>query len=252
MKTYIINLKRSVNRKNYINRLIEPYSLFQPEFIEGVDGKMLSEEERNKLFDSKKARMRYGRACNPGEQGCTLSHQKCYHKLLDSTDQYALILEDDITFNSLVLPVIEKILPEMDVESPLIILLSGGYWYSRKDHVIDKNFNMVKVYDAYYTHSYLINKAAAKLLQHAYPFFLADDWKYIRSLGIIMKAIQPHLISQRQRWEEGFESLIYMKDAKISKNSVSIKRKIEIYYEGGVKKLLKLCGRYENTVGGWS
>ena len=96
IKTYIINLKKSVKRHDYMQSILSPYSFIDIHFIEAVDGRTLSEEEVEQAFDNKNTIKHYGRKLNRGEIGCTLSHRKCYATLLESDAPYALILEDDI------------------------------------------------------------------------------------------------------------------------------------------------------------
>lgn len=245
MKTYIINLAESVERKEYMKRLLIPFSVFDVEFIEGVDGRVMTESERAELFDEQKAYAMYGRKCKPGEIGCTLSHQKCYRRLAEGAENYALILEDDIAFEPAIVNILPLLEKEIDVEQPRIILLSGGYWYWRKKKSLIDEYSIVSVYDAYFTHAYLINKSAANkcILQKAY--ILADDWKYISSQGVEMQACFPHLIGQLP--EEKCQSLIFNpKESRgMIKANMSIVRQLRMYFVGGMKKLLALLGKYE-------
>ena len=60
MISYTINLKRSLDRRAYVNSELEKISFVENKYIEGVDGNLLSEEDLN-LFGQKKAKRRYGR-----------------------------------------------------------------------------------------------------------------------------------------------------------------------------------------------
>ena len=97
MKAYIINLKEAIERRNYMQKQLAllPPSL-SSEFIEAVNGKGMNREQLEENFDYEKFRLRYAKEVRPGEIGCTLSHQKCYRRLLESKEKYVLILEDDI------------------------------------------------------------------------------------------------------------------------------------------------------------
>ena len=96
MKAYIINLKKSVDRKKYMQEQLEKMFFLSAEFVEAVDARGMTEREKNVFFDTELFCKRYVKEVRPGEIGCTLSHQKCYRKLVESRDKYALILEDDI------------------------------------------------------------------------------------------------------------------------------------------------------------
>ena len=132
MKTYIVNLESSPERKEYMENLLKDIPALEYEFIKAVDGRKLTDSERNALFDSSRAFKRYGRECRPGEIGCTLSHQQCYKKIAESAEDYALILEDDIVINCTDNAIWEKMQAFLCKENkPMVLLLSGNYWYSR-------------------------------------------------------------------------------------------------------------------------
>ena len=196
MKTYVINLEDAVARKQYMQEQLEKLPLLSPEFIAAVDGRKMTEQEQKQVFDIKKFEERYSRKVRSGEIGCTLSHQKCYQKLVDSVEEYALILEDDAVLNDYYQNcIVNDICPLLQVDIPQIVLLSGRYWYFKSQR-LSENYRIAEVYDALQTHAYVINRSAAKLLIEAYPFIYADDWWYIRNKGIRIRAILPHLVDQ--------------------------------------------------------
>ena len=81
MKAYIINLKKSVDRKKYMQEQLEKMFFLSAEFVEAVDARGMTEREKNVFFDTELFCKRYVKEVRPGEIGCTLSHQKCYRKL---------------------------------------------------------------------------------------------------------------------------------------------------------------------------
>ena len=133
MKAYIINLKKSVDRKKYMQEQLEKMFFLSAEFVEAVDARGMTEREKNVFFDTELFCKRYVKEVRPGEIGCTLSHQKCYRKLVESRDKYALILEDDIVIRhniDTLVPEIEKLL---NTDEPRVILLVGiGTWVQRQ------------------------------------------------------------------------------------------------------------------------
>ena len=97
LKTYVVNLEKSVARKQYMQELLKNCEFLDIEFMKAIDGRLMSEDQRKDLFDYDASMKHYGRYLNEGEVGCALSHRSCYKALLDSDRSYAMVLEDDIS-----------------------------------------------------------------------------------------------------------------------------------------------------------
>ena len=192
--TLIINLAQSVGRKAYMDNLIKKYPNLSVSYVNAVYGKSLSQSQLDSCFDMELSYKRYGRDLNSGEIGCTLSHFKCYKQLLSSLDNYALILEDDITIIKDISN-LEWIIPLIDNDIPTVILLSGDYWYYVK-RAINNEYDIADVLDAVGTYSYFINKAAARLIikKNPRPANVADNWSLYKSQGVKIKAIYPYMV----------------------------------------------------------
>lgn len=189
ISTYIINLKSSFVRKQYMNNLLKQYSFLNIQYIEAIDGKLLSDEDINNEFDKQLCLKQYGRILKRGEIGCVLSHRKCYQTLLSTSNSYTLILEDDI---HLMRPLDELQMMDLDrllnVNTPTIFLLSGDYWFYKRRKVVD-------VYDAIGAYAYFINRAAALVISSIpKPYNVADDWTLYKQHGVKLKAIYPYLV----------------------------------------------------------
>jgi glycosyl transferase family 25 len=244
MKAYIINLACSIDRRKYVKEVLEPFANIEIQFIEGINGKILSEEEREEAFADSVSFQRYGRYLRPGEVGCTLSHHACYKELAQSNENYVLIFEDDIIPYKELVDVLTLLKRYIDTRVPTIILLSGGYWYWTKQK-LDHTYQLASIYDANFTHAYLINKKAAQLLVNEKPFWLADDWEYLKSKGIKLQGIFHHAVDQN--WNGTLKSLIFdptMSNSIIRKN-MQISQVIESYCTGFTRKILKFIGHYE-------
>lgn len=87
MKTYIINLKNSIDRRNHIEKQLRQNNI-PYEIVEAVDGRLIPEKELNRIREENPEQL-------PTEVGCMLSHLKVYRRIVDSGEPYALILEDD-------------------------------------------------------------------------------------------------------------------------------------------------------------
>jgi len=94
MKTYIINLERSMVRKEHILREAEKCGLSY-ELVKAVDGKELSREDIEEMCDVD-AIEAYPDWLTPGMLGCALSHYNVYKKIIQDNTETAFVLEDDM------------------------------------------------------------------------------------------------------------------------------------------------------------
>lgn len=196
IRTYLINLKESTARKDKVLKDISRYSLLDVEVVEAVNGKKLTEEEKDLLFDRKRFKRIYSREPLDGEIGCTLSHRECYRRLFASDNEYALILEDDVRFvhPDDVESVLEKAVGMLPSGKSGMILLNRCFCFYSKTLSVCGNFSFHRVWTATGTCAYLINRyAAKKLLSVNKPFIVADGFGYMRMKGIYIQGIYPAL-----------------------------------------------------------
>lgn len=247
MRTYIINLARSKERRVYMERLLAIFPSLITEFIDAVDGNLLTSIQIKELFDNDYSFKLYGKQLSRGEIGCTLSHQICYKKLCESSEEYALILEDDLQINDCTISSIINYLDlYMENKKPMVLLLSGDYWWINKKKFWGK-YSIVDVYDASCAQSYIINKKAAKILLSERPGFLADDWMLF-SKKIKIKAVYPHLMDQNRK---DFETEVKAKNIGIIRRNLSWKRNIEFYINSICKHILGKKGHFESKKFKW-
>lgn len=67
------------------------------EFVEGIDGWSLTEDERSRMVDAE-AVARYPKWLTPGMVGALLSHRLVYERIAEAGHTRALVLEDDARF----------------------------------------------------------------------------------------------------------------------------------------------------------
>lgn len=103
MLRLVINLDKSVDRltqvSNQLAKLNIPF-----ERIRAINGKELNESIKKSIIypiDHFETKVRFTRALTDGEIGCFLSHRKCWERLLESNEDWALVMEDDITISHL-------------------------------------------------------------------------------------------------------------------------------------------------------
>lgn len=177
MKSFLISVDESGLR---LNRFFTNNHLSPSDFnILGVDGRKLSSIDYYNLGVKKSFP-----PLSPAELGCTLSHVKALKQFLESENDYALVLEDDVLFK-------EKIdFDEIDLK-PLgtnFIFLLGGINLTLCKKIRGKDFllnkmNILKVNKKfrrflYYTMGYIIDREAAKnvISYHENSCKKADDW----------------------------------------------------------------------------
>ena len=135
------------------------------------------------------------RKIRSGEIGCTLSHQKCYRKIIENGLPYALILEDDLLDGADFDALTRLLEPLLRTSEPRIILLSGDFWWLTS-RPIDATHRLARLFDGYMAHSYLINQAGARRIISDRPGYIADDWRYLIHKGLHIYGLLPHAVNQ--------------------------------------------------------
>lgn len=96
----VVNMKRSVDRWEKMQQQMKALQFSEEDFsrIDAVDGRKLSAEELNRWMSplSSREKVDFPGQLEAGEVGCFLSHRKGWKQLLDSSEEWALIMEDDI------------------------------------------------------------------------------------------------------------------------------------------------------------
>ena len=246
--SYIINLKTSEDRKAYMTQIMKPFPFLKPVFVEAVNGRLLSTDEIRSLFNVGEGYRRYGREIRQTEVGCTLSHKKCAQALLESSEKVALVLEDDLVWQSEQLKdIIGAVHKYMDVDDPIICLLSGDYLFTRLSD-FSCGYRIAAVWDAVCAQAYLINRSAAEKLLSMDNWHLADDWYEIRHAGIKLIALYHHVADQNRA---DIKSVIAEKYAGINRKKMATRFMIRSCWRSLVDKLLVWCGHFEEKNFKW-
>ncbi|MBK2001317.1 glycosyltransferase family 25 protein, partial [Campylobacter sp. 2018MI35] len=186
MKFLIINLKKATQRKKYISQLCQKYKL-DYEIIEAVDGKTIDKNEYLNIVDYDKMLNFHKRKLGLGELGCSLSHKKCYEKMLREDVNHAIILEDDAYFDERLLNFL-KYINEFPKDLELLLLGHQRQVYNDDGFRIESPYSrrFVKKIANYKirrlisrgngTYGYFITKnGALKLLSHLKKMYLPID-----------------------------------------------------------------------------
>jgi GR25 family glycosyltransferase involved in LPS biosynthesis len=95
--SYIIHLPTSTARQPLVAALVT--QLPGAQVVDAVDGRLMSAKQTRANYQPHSHYPRYPFTLLPGEVGCFLSHRKCWQMIVDSGDDYALIVEDDVALN---------------------------------------------------------------------------------------------------------------------------------------------------------
>ena len=237
---YVINLKSSYLRREYMEKLLSPYPSLDVNFIEAVDGRIMPKDSLSEVFDFDSCIKRNGRIINPGEIGCALSHRKCYHEMIHSNKDYALILEDDITVvGDMNTAINHNTINFMHSSEPRILFLSGDYWYWRKKPITD-------VFFAVGSYAYFINRAAAEIvLEINKPYNVADDWDLYKSMGVKLYSVYPYVVDANI---QNLPSDINQEHWGILRKEMSLGNVIRSYIVGIIKRFLFHFGHFESKI----
>ncbi|WNS38331.1 glycosyltransferase family 25 protein [Enterobacter chuandaensis] len=198
MKAYIINLESAKERKESVKAQAEHTGL-RYEFIQAVDGRKIPVNLLSLL------RKEHSYAVTPGEIGCSLSHLAAYKALASSNENCALVLEDDIFIPDNISQFLSELEKKITTNTPCVYLLSHVNHYNSKSIFdLPSNHKIHEVYNAAFTHAYVINRAAALvLLDKLFPVWcVADQWQTFREFGLIrLYGAIPEYIKTNPKYE---------------------------------------------------
>ena len=188
---YVISLERDTEKRKVIKETLQGFNL-NFSFINAIDGISLPESQINLIRErSVGAVASRGFPATAGEIGCTLSHVKAYHQVLEDNQIWACILEDDVILDER-FKVFINTFQSTNMNSKDLYLMGGQYGLGIK-YIIKSNKNINYIGGAAFhktirsqylvqrTCCYLISSAMAKKLLRLSQesFILADDWGYL-------------------------------------------------------------------------
>lgn len=183
MKIYVVNLKRSVERRKAISAQLDALGLAY-EIVDAVDGRDMTEEELVDIVDDV-------RQFTVSQAGCQLSHNKIYTLMQQQADTHALVLEDDALITD---PSFGKLLQDLDIQLPENYITLLTYFWCREGNLLLRPFpgtrpmayqQEYRLYKPNVVHgiarsgAYMLSKAtAAALLAFQTPKLIcqADSW----------------------------------------------------------------------------
>ena len=201
-KIFILNLKNDEKRRENIVKELKKQNISNYEIIEAVDGNKINSKEIDLLI-SKNSKF-----INPintnmskSEIGCALSHIKIYKKIINHNLDFALILEDDAIFTNKFTEDLKKFIIKNLKYKKQIMLLSELWEFYKKPLDKNNNYEIVDVTNAFFTHSYFINREAAKsLVSFNFPIkTVADNFVIFKIYcGIKITGLSPFILKQEK------------------------------------------------------
>lgn len=195
---FIISLKSDVERRDKISKLLANTNI-NYEFFDAVDyrSELFQDKKRNVSINSAKV---YGEMTEP-EMACTLSHLCVYQQILDNDYKWALILEDDVTFDSRLAAVVQTLSQSTDILKEGCTYVLGGQQGTSDYQLFGLsllnvlNIGPVKFRKATYkkhkvtrTCCYIVDRQycqqALSLLSN-HGFYLIDDRKILLDNGVM-------------------------------------------------------------------
>lgn len=196
---YVLNLTRAKERWEFmlpqVKALNIPY-----EKISAVDGKKLSDKLKKEIVDEVSFSYFFKTLPEAGSIGCSLSHEKAWRKFLESDDEFALILEDDVSFDPRALSEIVASAIKNHTLWDIIGLELNHYGHPQKiEKLLPEKFLVLYMTNVKHSGAYLINRSAAKkLLERFYPIKMPLDHYFTRSweFGLRFCGVEPRLVEQ--------------------------------------------------------
>ena len=177
MRTYVINLARSTERRAHIMAELGKTGILY-EIVTAVDGRELDLGDSqivDPVFASRNQ-------AHPGIIGCALSHLDVYRKILDDGPEIACVLEDDVLLPADLAALTDAIAPQM-VGAEVVLLNFQSYEPCRVTRsgavqLYSSRLLAHVVSQAHSTGGYLITReACARMVKNGLPVrFVADDW----------------------------------------------------------------------------
>lgn len=192
----ILSLATDEDRRKLIaaqlNELKLPY-----EFIDAPDGRvnLMPKNKLSKLSNT--------------EAACALGHIRIYNELVNSTDKYWVVLEDDVLVNKERIGVLCDILKKIDGDKPSVYILGGqdginaAKYFVGKTVLQEQKFRILQSYRSseyvFRTCCYIITKEAANRIANGNSelMYAADNWSEFYANKWIVEPfiIQPSLFS---------------------------------------------------------
>lgn len=206
MKVFVINLARSVDRREHVGAELGKTGL-DYEVVAGVDGRDLDLDDEATIDPSF-----LGRNSFPaGAAGCALSHLRVYRRILSEGLDHALVLEDDVTLPADLGAVADAVAPHL-TGAEVALLNYGNPDTCRMSRAGAVGLPSSRVLALPVDLRGLVNAAAyvitreacRRMTERALPLRAnADDWEFFYREGILdrVRCVLPLTVDKSARFE---------------------------------------------------
>lgn len=241
-KIFVINLKDSVERYNYVKSQFDKLGL-EIERIEGVDADSLTQDNIKEVYSSEKNRKTYVRPLHKGQIACYMAHIKAWRAIVEQDLDYAFVLEDDVIVGHNFLVAME------------FLDTHFGQW----DFVrLQRNSKPKKIFFEKFLGNFsfvqyinttggafaqAISGSAAKgMLDNLLPFGMPVDvnQQYYYKFGICVESLRPPVVSMG---EIGDSSILRKYDTNNREHHPFVRQKLSLkFYIGRITRLMNEYG----------
>lgn len=196
LAVYLINMDSAADRLVAMERKIHDAGLAF-ERVPGIDGRKLAFPIPE--FSERSYQLLHGRRTTPAEVGCYLSHVECARRLLAGDADMALILEDDVSFESDFVNTVDLAASQADLWDVLrLTTVNRGRKYPFQSLKQGRSLAIALTREKG-AGAYIVNRAAArwiveKLLPMKLAYDIAFDLEYL--YGLRAAFVYPLVASQ--------------------------------------------------------
>ncbi len=197
IQVYYINLDKAEERRKAITPQLDELGIPYQRIV-AVYGKGLTQEEKDKLVNKTRFKLFMQREVLDGEIGCYLSHLNTWKEFLKSKASYALVFEDDASFNP---DELREVVDELIASNDKWDYINLSPFRPVNGRVITKLTQHHELQAPrrrmWCNACYLINRtAAASLIKHALPIRVAVDQYAHRTweLGYKYRVVFPKVV----------------------------------------------------------
>lgn len=204
MKIFVINMKRSIERRAFMHKQLINQNL-DFEFVQAVDGAALTDDYLSRICDYKEMAAKRPWLLKRGVYGCLLSHLSIYKDIIANNIPFALVLEDDVEISDKLKSKLDKIGNSIREGEVILLFLQNNH-----TNIVFSEQHAISLGDAYqlvYPMSavmlgsaagYVVTKQAAQcLVDMAFPIrYAADDWGafYEEKAVATVRCVTPFLV----------------------------------------------------------
>lgn len=209
MLRFVINLDSSIDRWHSIEERLSSLNI-SVKRLSAVDGRQKSDSEIASILYPMEYEYRYlfPRLLSKAEVGCFLSHRKCWQKLVESDEDWALVMEDDLIISDRAQFYMKDLswLPS-DIKICQLSTheINWRLWIKKETIKLSNNDEIIQPMDkAHGTQCYVISREAAvsalkyseRLLAPVDDFLFSPYFEMNKLYGTYR--IQPTVVTQEQ------------------------------------------------------